>query len=185
MKYLIVGLGNIGVEYEKTRHNVGFMVADHLAEAAEANFKLSKLASIASFKHKGRNIYIAKPSTYMNLSGKAVNYWMQELKVPLSNTLVVTDDIALPLERIRIRTKGSSAGHNGLQNIEDTVGPKYTRLRIGIGNDFPKGRQVDYVLSPFTETEFKVLPKIIEQAAEAALSFCTIGVERTMNLFNN
>ena len=121
----------------------------------------------------------------MNLSGKAVNYWMQQLKIPLANTLIITDDIALPLERIRMRAKGSSAGHNGLKNIEETVGPNYPRLRVGIGNDFHKGQQVDYVLSRFTDQEFEILPKVIENAGKAALSFCTIGIERAMNFFNN
>ncbi len=185
MKFLIVGLGNIGAEYEATRHNIGFMVADFLADEANVSFEVSRLASTSNFKHKGKNIHLIKPSTYMNLSGKAVNYWMQQLKIPLSNTLIITDDIALPLERIRMRAKGSSAGHNGLKNIEETIGPNYPRLRIGIGNDFHKGQQVDYVLSRFTDQEFEVLPKVIENSAKAALSFCTIGIERTMNFFNN
>lgn len=185
MKFLIVGLGNIGAEYELTRHNIGFLVADHLADAGKAKFEVTRLGSIANIKHKGKNIHLLKPSTYMNLSGKAVNYWMQQLKIPLEHTLIITDDIALPLETIRLRAKGSSAGHNGLQNIEDTVGAKYPRLRIGIGNDFPKGRQVDYVLSRFTEEEFKILPDIIKKAGDAALSFCSIGIERTMNFFNS
>jgi len=185
MKFLIVGLGNIGAEYEATRHNVGFMVADYLADLKETTFEVSKLASTASIKHKGKNIHLVKPSTYMNLSGKAVNYWMQQLKIPLDKTLIITDDIALPLERIRMRAKGSSAGHNGLKNIEDTVGPNYPRLRIGIGNEYPKGGQVDFVLSRFTAEEFKVLSKVLENAGNAALSFCTLGIERTMNFFNN
>lgn len=185
MKYLIVGLGNIGAEYELTRHNIGFMVADYLAEKGKATFEISRLASTANIKHKGKNINIIKPSTYMNLSGKAVNYWMQQLKVPIENTLIITDDIALPLGIIRMRAKGSSAGHNGLKNIEETIGGNYCRLRVGIGNDFPKGQQVDFVLSRFSAQEFEVLPKVIKNAGEAALSFCTIGIERTMNFFNN
>lgn len=185
MKFLIVGLGNIGAEYDATRHNVGFMVVDHLAEEKKASFEVSRLASIANIRHKGKNIHLIKPSTYMNLSGKAVNYWMQQLKIPLEKTLIITDDIALPLEKIRMRGKGSSAGHNGLKNIEETVGPNYPRLRVGIGNDYPKGGQVDFVLNQFTEQEFEVLPKVIENAGKAALSFCTIGIGRTMNFFNN
>lgn len=185
MKFLIVGLGNIGAEYEATRHNIGFMIADQLADNAKISFEASRLASIADFRHKGKSIYVIKPATYMNLSGKAVNYWMQQLKIPLANTLIITDDIALPLEKIRMRAKGSSAGHNGLKNIEETVGPNYPRLRVGIGDDFAKGRQVDFVLSRFSEKEFELLPNIIETAANAALSFCTIGIERTMNFFNN
>jgi PTH1 family peptidyl-tRNA hydrolase len=185
MKFLIVGLGNIGVEYELTRHNIGFLVADYLADQANATFKTSRLASTASFKHKGKNIHLVKPSTFMNLSGKAVNYWMQHLKVPIENTLIITDDIALPLAKIRMRSKGSSAGHNGLKNIEETVGDNYPRLRVGIGNNFSKGGQVDYVLSRFNSEEMELLPKIIKNAGDAALSFCCIGIERTMNFFNN
>lgn len=185
MKFLIVGLGNIGAEYELTRHNIGFLVADYLCDKANTSFQVSRLASTASFKYKGKNIHLIKPSTYMNLSGKAVNYWMQQLKIPVENTLIMTDDIALPLKKIRMRSKGSSAGHNGLKNIEETIGNNYPRLRIGIGNDFPKGQQVDFVLSKFSAEEFEKLPKIIENAGEAALSFCTIGIERTMNFFNN
>jgi PTH1 family peptidyl-tRNA hydrolase len=185
MKFLIVGLGNIGAEYELTRHNIGFLVADYLADKAKATFQTSRLASAANFKHKGKSIHLIKPSTFMNLSGKAVNYWMQYLKVPIENTLIITDDIALPLEKIRMRPKGSSAGHNGLNNIEETIGSNYPRLRVGIGNDFSKGKQVDYVLSRFSETELELLPKIIKGAGSAALSFCSIGIERTMNFFNN
>lgn len=185
MKFLIVGLGNIGAEYELTRHNIGFLVADYLADKGKAKFEPSRLASIAIIKHKGKNIHLVKPSTYMNLSGKALNYWMQQLKIPLERTLIITDDIALPFERIRMRQKGSSAGHNGLKHIEVTIGNNYPRLRVGIGNDFAKGRQVDFVLSKFTDQEFEVLPKVIKTAGEAALSFCSIGIERTMNFFNN
>ncbi len=185
MKFLIVGLGNIGPEYELTRHNIGFLVADYLADEAKTTFQISKLASTANFKHKGKNIHLVKPSTFMNLSGKAVNYWMQHLKISIENTLIITDDIALPIEKIRMRSKGSSAGHNGLKNIEETIGSNYPRLRIGIGNDFSKGKQMDYVLSRFSETELELLPKIIKNAGKAALSFSTIGIERTMNFFNN
>jgi PTH1 family peptidyl-tRNA hydrolase len=185
MKFLLIGLGNIGAEYELTRHNIGFLVADYLADEAKVSFQPSKLASTASFKYKSKNIHLVKPSTYMNLSGKAVNYWMQLLKVPIDKTLIIADDIALPLGKIRMRAKGSSAGHNGLKNIEETIGNVYSRLRIGIGNDFMKGQQVDYVLSRFDEQELTSLPKIIKTAADASLSFCSIGIERTMNIFNN
>lgn len=185
MKFLLVGLGNIGAEYELTRHNIGFLIADYLADEANVSFKSDRLANTTQFRHKGKQIHLVKPSTYMNLSGKAVNYWMQLLKVPIGQTLIITDDIALPLGKIRMRAKGSSAGHNGLQNVEETIGSNYPRLRVGIGNDFPRGRQVDYVLSRFSEEEFTELPKIIKQAGEAALSFCTAGIERTMNFFNN
>ncbi len=186
MKFLIVGLGNIGPEYELTRHNIGFLVVDHLANEAKVSFQISKLASTAQFKHKGKSIHLIKPSTYMNLSGKAVNYWMQQLKVPVSNTLIITDDIALPFEKLRMRGKGSNAGHNGLGNIEETLGSnQYPRLRIGIGSDFSKGNQIDYVLGKFSDVEMQQLPRIIETAGKSALSFCTIGIERTMNFFNN
>lgn len=185
MKFLIVGLGNIGPEYELTRHNIGFLVADYLADEANTTFQTSKLASTANFKYKGKNIHLIKPSTYMNLSGKSVNYWMQQLKVSIDKTLILTDDIALPFEKIRMRSKGSSAGHNGLNNIEETIGISYPRLRIGIGSDFSKGKQVDYVLSKFNPGEMDVLPNIIKSAGNAALSFCTIGIERTMNFINN
>ncbi len=185
MKFLIVGLGNIGAEYELTRHNIGFMVADQMAKEVGVDFQSSRLANVASFKHKGRTVYLIKPTTYMNLSGKAVNYWMKELNIPIEHTLILTDDLALPLEKIRMRIKGSSAGHNGLKNIEETIGPNYPRLRIGIGDNFSKGKQVDYVLSKFTKQEFEALPTIIDIASKAALSFCAIGIERTMNLYNN
>jgi len=185
MKYLIVGLGNIGAEYELTRHNIGFLVADYIADKANVSFKSSRLASTANLKYKAKNIYLVKPTTFMNLSGKAVNYWMQQLKIPIEKTLIIADDIALPLEKIRMRAKGSSAGHNGLKNIEDTIGSNYCRLRVGIGDEFQKGKQVDFVLSRFNDQELKELPKVIKNAGEAALSFCTIGIERTMNFFNN
>lgn len=185
MKYLIVGLGNIGAEYECTRHNIGFMVNDAIAVTAQVSFSVGRLASIATFKHKGRQIHLIKPSTYMNLSGKAVNYWMNELKILKENLLVVTDDVALPLEKIRMRGRGSSAGHNGLKSIEEYLGQEYARLRIGIGNDYPKGKQADYVLSRFNAEESDILPGIIDNCAQAVLSFCTIGIERTMNTFNN
>lgn len=185
MKFLIVGLGNIGAEYELTRHNIGFMVADYLADKSKTLFNISKLGSTALIKQKGKQIYLLKPSTYMNLSGKAVNYWMQQLKIPIEKTLIITDDIALPLEKIRMRSKGSSAGHNGLKNIEETIGNNYPRLRIGIGNNYPRGKQVDFVLSKFSTEEMEKIPTIIENAGDAALSFCTLGIERTMNFFNN
>jgi len=185
MKYLIVGLGNIGPEYELTRHNIGFLILDQLAEAQKASFELSKLAFYSEFRHKGRTIYLIKPTTYMNLSGKAVNYWQQQLKIQPSNTLIITDDIALPFGSLRLRAKGSHAGHNGLKNIEATLGTnQYARLKVGIGDDFHKGQQVDYVLSRFTPNEFEDLPPVLDKAAEIALSFCTVGIERTMNMYN-
>lgn len=185
MKYLIVGLGNIGDEYENTRHNIGFMVADEIAKRFNASFDLEKQAFCTEVKHKGRTIIIAKPTTYMNLSGKAINFLMQKHKITASNLLVIVDEIALDFGVIRMRQKGSSAGHNGLGNIEHTLGSsQYPRLRFGIGNNFYKGKQVDYVLSDFSHEEMKELPFAIDKAADAALAFCTIGVQRAMNQFN-
>jgi PTH1 family peptidyl-tRNA hydrolase len=186
MKYLIAGLGNIGAEYELTRHNIGFLVADQLADKFNTTFSLGRFADKAEFKYKGRSIHIIKPTTYMNLSGKAISYWLQELKIPKENLLVIVDDLAIPFENIRIRGKGSAAGHNGLTNIEQlTGGQNYARLRVGIGSDFGKGQQVDYVLSNFSKQEFEKIPGIIEKSIDAILSFCTIGLERTMNQFND
>jgi PTH1 family peptidyl-tRNA hydrolase len=185
MKYLIAGLGNIGPEYELTRHNIGFLVADQLADMHGAVFKTERLADRAEFKFKGRSVHVIKPNTYMNLSGKAIAYWMNDLKIPKENILVVLDDIALPFGSLRMRTKGSSAGHNGLKNIELLLGgQEYNRLRFGIGSEFSKGQQADFVLSNFTQEEFDQLTALIKKANEMVLSFCTIGPERTMSLFN-
>lgn len=186
MKYLIVGLGNIGPEYEITRHNVGFLTLDRLAELQKTAFTTEKLAMIADFKYKGRQIYMIKPTTYMNLSGKAVNYWMQELKIQKENILVIVDDLALPFGNLRLRAKGSAAGHNGLKNIEQlTGGSDYARLKFGIGDNFHKGHQVDYVLSPFKKEEFNELPEKMDKAVDMILGFCTIGISRTMNQYND
>ncbi len=186
MKFLIVGLGNPGVEYELTRHNIGFLTLDRLAEQEEGNFKQGRLADVVDIKYKGRTIHLIKPNTYMNLSGKAVNYWLQELKIPVSNCLIVTDDIALPFAKLRMRGKGSNAGHNGLKNIEAVLGGnQYARLRFGVGNDFHKGQQVDYVLGNFPEEELNELSKHMDRAGEMILSFCTIGIERTMSQYND
>jgi len=186
MKYLIAGLGNIGPEYELTRHNIGFLVLDQLADKFNTTFSVGRLAEKAEFKHKGKAIHLIKPTTYMNLSGKAIAYWLQELKVPKENLLVIVDDLALPFGNLRLRTQGSAAGHNGLKNIELLLsGQEYSRLRFGIGSEFGKGQQVDYVLSNFTQDEFQKLPEVIEKANEMALSFCTIGAARTMSLFNS
>jgi PTH1 family peptidyl-tRNA hydrolase len=186
MKYLIVGLGNIGPEYELTRHNVGFLTLDLLADKFDVKFQIDKLAFQTSFKHKSRSIHLIKPTTYMNLSGKAVNYWMKELKIPKENVLVIVDDIALPFGNLRLRAKGSAAGHNGLKNIELlTGGNNYPRLKFGVGNDFHSGRQVDYVLSNFNKDEFAELPIKMDKAVEMILSFCSAGIQRTMNQFND
>ncbi len=186
MKYLIVGLGNIGPEYELTRHNVGFLTVDRLADKQGVDWKSDRLAFMSQFKHKGRQIYMVKPTTYMNLSGKAVNYWMKELNIPKENVLVIVDDVALPFGKLRMRGKGSSAGHNGLKNIEETLGGQdYPRLKFGIGDDFPKGRQVEYVLGRWTQAEIAELPTFMDKAIEMALGFCTIGINMTMTQFND
>jgi peptidyl-tRNA hydrolase, PTH1 family len=185
MKYLIAGLGNIGPEYELTRHNIGFLVLDRIADNHKINFTTQRLADRAELKFKGKQIHLIKPNTFMNLSGKAVAYWLQELKIPKENLLVIVDDLALPFGTLRMRTKGSAAGHNGLKNIEQLLGGQdYARLRFGIGSEFNKGQQVDYVLSNFTPKEFEELPPIMDKAEEMVKSFCTIGPERTMNFFN-
>lgn len=185
MKYLIVGLGNIGPRYELTRHNIGFLVLDKLAEDQKAAFEIDKLAYKSEFRYKGRSIHLIKPTTYMNLSGKSVNYWQQQLQLPTEQTLIITDDVSLPFGSLRLRAKGSNAGHNGLKHIEDTLGTnRYPRLRFGIGDDFHKGHQVDYVLSRFSAAEFEELPTHIDKAIKIILSFCTIGIERTMNEYN-
>ena len=186
MKYLIAGLGNIGPKYELTRHNIGFLILDQLADKFNADFVTSRLADKTEFKHKGRTLHLIKPNTYMNLSGKAVSYWLNELKVPTENLLVIMDDVALPFGKMRMRNKGSSAGHNGLKNIELMLNSQeYPRLRFGIGDDFHKGQQADYVLSNFTKEEFEALPALIQKAVDMILSFCTIGVEKTMSLYND
>lgn len=186
MKYLIVGLGNIGKEYEDTRHNIGFKVVDYLASQHQAEFEIDRLAFSTQFKYKSRNIYMIKPTTYMNLSGKAVQHWLTQLKIPRENLMVIVDELALPFGKLRMRGKGSSAGHNGLKNIETCLGGNnYPRLRFGIGNNFSKGKQVDFVLSPFDEDESAELNLYIEKAAEMILSFTSIGISHTMSKFNN
>jgi PTH1 family peptidyl-tRNA hydrolase len=186
MKYLIVGLGNPGAEYELTRHNIGFLTLDRFADNEKVTFSTQRLADKAEVKFKGRSLTLIKPNTFMNLSGRAVNYWMNDLKIPIENVFVVVDDIALPFGSLRLRGKGSSAGHNGLTNIEETLNTQnYTRLKFGIGNNFPKGGQVDYVLGQFTQDEFKALPDIMDKAIKMIQSFCTAGLERTMSSFND
>ena len=185
MKYLIAGLGNIGPEYELTRHNIGFLVMDQLADKFNSKLEHDRLAYVTDFKHKGRSINLIKPTTFMNLSGKAVNYWMKDLKVSKENTLIVTDDIALPFGKLRMRAKGSNAGHNGLKDIEQTLGGiDYARLRFGVGSDFSKGNQIDYVLGNFESPEMDTLTDRIDKACEMILSFCTVGIQRTMSLHN-
>jgi len=185
MKYLIVGLGNMGPEYEDTRHNVGFEVVDTLAGLFDVAFKNETLGDLAEFRHKGRTFVLLKPSTYVNRSGKAVRYWLQKKKIQKSNLLVILDDLNLPFGKQRLRAKGSDGGHNGLKDIDQmTGGNNYARLRIGIGNVFFKGQQVNYVLGKWSEDEKQKLPEILKQAAETAKSFGTIGLAHTMNRFN-
>lgn len=185
MNYLVCGLGNPGPEYELTRHNIGFLTLDRLAEAQHLKFETRRYADFCEMKLKGRKISLIKPNTFMNLSGKAVAFWMQVLKIPKENLLVIVDDLALPFGHIRLRPSGSSAGHNGLKNIELLLhGQDYPRLRTGIGSNFSRGGQVDYVLSNFTREELAELPRIMDKSIEAILSFCTTGIERTMNQFN-
>lgn len=186
MKYLIIGLGNIGKEYENTRHNIGFMALDYFAKSqTDCEFSLERHAYIAKTKHKGRIIILAKPTTYMNLSGKAVKYWMDKEDIPIENLLIIVDDIALPLGTIRLRMNGSDGGHNGLSHIIETLGHnKFNRLRFGIGDNFPKGRQIDYVLGKWDEGELATINQKLDTIGEIIKSFSTIGMDRTMNAYN-
>lgn len=185
MKYLIVGLGNIGAEYDNTRHNVGFDVVDYLAKAYEIEFKNDQLGDLAEFKFKGRTFIMLKPSTYMNRSGKAVRYWLQKKKINTENLLVILDDLNLPFGNLRLRGKGSDGGHNGLKDIDQMLGGnKYARLRFGIGDDFHKGQQINYVMGTWTEEEAAKLPDLLKESAEIIKSFGTIGLGHTMSKFN-
>ena len=186
MKYLIVGLGNIGPEYKNTRHNIGFMAVDEIAKKQGVTFKVDKLGSVADFKFKGRSITLLKPSTYMNLSGKAVRYWMQQLKITPENIFIITDDISLPYLKLRLRPKGSAGGHNGLKNIQEVLeSDEYPRLKIGVGSEFSKGKQVDYVLGDFSSDEMIDMALLLDKVNDFVESFCTIGIEKTMNFHNN
>lgn len=186
MKFLIVGLGNIGAEYHHTRHNIGFDVADALAAKHNVSFNSDRLADVATVKWKGRILIVIKPTTYMNLSGRAVKYWMDKEKITAENMMVILDELALPLEVIRIRPGGSDAGHNGLKSIQESIATnQYPRLRFGIGNDFPKGRQVDHVLGKWTAKEQPVVLQKIDKCVEIIESFATAGLPRTMNNYNN
>lgn len=185
MKFLIVGLGNPGSEYAGTRHNIGFAVLDHLAEAAGARFAPARYGERADLRHKGRTFVLIKPSTFMNLSGKAVRYWMDQEDLPADRILVITDDLAIPFGTIRIRAKGGAGGHNGLSSIIETIATEeFARLRFGIGNDFAKGRQSEFVLSPWSDEERRTLNERIELAAKAVLQFGLLGVSSAMNNFN-
>lgn len=185
MKYLIAGLGNIGPEYKDTRHNIGFQILDALAEASNISFKDKRYGFVAEYKFKARTFILLKPTTYMNLSGRAVNYWLQKEKIDLKNMLVLVDDLALPFGTLRVRAKGGAGGHNGLENINQILGRNdYARLRFGIGDDFHKGHQVNYVLGEWSKEERKELPFKINDSIEIIKSFGTNGVERTMNFHN-
>ena len=184
-KFLIVGLGNIGAKYENTRHNIGFKVLDFLAEKESITFETQKLGDVATFRFKGRTFILLKPSTYMNLSGKSILYWMTKEKIPLENLLVITDDLNLPFGSLRIKTKGSDGGHNGLKDTQDKLNTsKYNRFRFGISDAFSTGRQVDYVLGEWEDEENKKLPERLEKSAEVVKSFGTAGINNTMNTYN-
>ncbi|MDR1557139.1 MAG: aminoacyl-tRNA hydrolase [Tannerellaceae bacterium] len=186
MKYLIAGLGNFAPEYWETRHNIGFRIVDRLAADGAALFRPARYGDIAELRIKGKVLLLLKPTTYMNLSGLAVRYWLQKEKIPDENLLVVSDDIVLPFGTLRLKPRGSHGGHNGLRNIEETIGTReYARLRFGVGNAFPAGRQIDYVLGEFDAEELAVMPEKLHTAAEMVKSFCLAGVNITMNLFNN
>ena len=186
MKYLIAGLGNIGDEYHETRHNIGFMILDALAGASNISFSDKRYGFIASYKYRSRTLLLLKPSTYMNLSGKAVNYWLSKENIPIENLLVLVDDLALPLGKLRLKPRGSDGGHNGLSNIAQVMGTQnFSRLRFGIDSDYHPGNQVNYVLDRFSTDEKKVLPARIELCHDIIHSFATLGIDRTMNLYNN
>lgn len=184
-KFLIVGLGNIGAEYEDTRHNIGFKVLDFLAEQESFTFESAKLGAVGTFKHKGRSLICLKPSTYMNLSGKAVKYWLDKESIPLENLLVITDDINLPFGTLRLKGKGSDGGHNGLKDIQNVLQTTtYHRFRFGVGSDFGKGQQVDYVLGKWDDDQQKSMPERLEKSADLVRSFVFAGAKNTMNQFN-
>ncbi len=184
-KYLIVALGNIGAEYENTRHNIGFKIADEIAKSKDVSFDMKRLAFYTTYKFKGRSIHLIKPTTYMNLSGKSIKYWIKELNIPIENTLTLVDDLALPFGKIRLKPKGSDAGHNGLKSIAEHLNTtKYPRLKFGIGDDFRRGKQIDYVLGNWTKKEEEELGSYIFTAMKTIEDFIFIGLERAMN-FNN
>jgi peptidyl-tRNA hydrolase, PTH1 family len=184
-KYLIAGLGNIGDDYKNTRHNIGFKILDYLAEQESLTFETQKLGDIANYKLKGRTFMLLKPNTYMNLSGKAVLYWLTKENIPLENLLVITDDLNLPFGSIRVKTKGSDGGHNGLKDIQDKLNTvNYNRFRFGISDAFSKGKQIDYVLGEWTEEETKNLKERLDKSTELIKSFALAGINNTMNTFN-
>ena len=185
MKYLIVGLGNIGAEYAETRHNIGFKVLDALAAASNTSFSTVRYGDMATVRHRGRTVLLLKPSTYMNLSGKAVRSWMEQEKIKPENLLVISDDIAIPFGQLRMRQQGSAGGHNGLKNIAELLGTEaFARMRFGVGGDFPRGHQIDYVLGEWSEEERKAMPDRLKVFGDAILSFVAVGCPMTMNNFN-
>ena len=185
MNYLIVGLGNIGVEYANTRHNIGFMVLDAWAQASNIVFESGRYGSTTTVSFKGRKFTLLKPSTYMNLSGKAVRYWMNELKIQPEDLLVISDDLNIPFGTLRLRKNGSAGGHNGLTNISELLGTQdYARIRVGIGNEFGRGQQVGYVLGEFNEDEWKEIPEICKRVIDGVKAWATVGADRAMNVVN-
>lgn len=184
MKYLIAGLGNMGAEYDDTRHNIGFEIVDALAKEFRGTWEHETLGDITTIKFKGRTLILLKPSTYMNRSGKAVRYWMEKKKVQPENLLVLVDDLNLDFGILRLRGKGSDGGHNGLKDIQQHIGQGYARLRIGIGDNFSQGRQVDYVLGKWDKKQLEGLQDVILRSCEAVKSFVSIGIHRTMDQFN-
>lgn len=185
MKFLIAGLGNIGADYVETRHNIGFDVVDVFAAKHQAKFSSQRLADVAEVKYKGRILVLIKPTTYMNLSGNALRYWLQQEKIPIENSLTIVDDLAFPLDVMKVRASGSAAGHNGLRSIEESLGTQnYPRVRFGIGNNFARGKQVDFVLGRWKDNEIPMVNLKVKYCTEIIESFATIGLDRTMNIFN-
>lgn len=185
MKYLIIGLGNIGSEYADTRHNIGFMMVDAFAKAQSVSWEDRRYGFVTKTRVKNAEITLLKPSTYMNLSGQAVRYWAQQEKIPTENILVIVDDLSLPVGKIRLRGSGSAGGHNGLKNIESCLGTNaYARIKFGIGNDFPRGAQADFVLSKFSDEDQTIVNERMEYVGEMIKSFCLQGLDRTMNQYN-
>jgi PTH1 family peptidyl-tRNA hydrolase len=185
-KYLIAGLGNIGAEYAHTRHNIGFDVLDYFAAKHGAVFQSDRLADLSRIRFRGKTLICIKPTTYVNLSGKAVKYWLDKEHIPVENMLVIMDELAIPLEKLKLKMKGSDAGHNGLKSIQESIGTQeYARLRFGIGNDYPRGGQVDFVLGRWRETELPVVRQKIEKCSEVIENYVVAGPERTMNMVNN
>ena len=185
MNYLVVGLGNIGAEYANTRHNMGFMVLDAWAQASNISFETGRYGSTATISFKGRKFHLLKPSTYMNLSGKAVRYWMNELKIPVENIIIISDDLNIPFGTLRLRKNGSAGGHNGLTNITELIGTQeYARIRVGIGNDFGKGQQVGFVLGELSKEEKEEMDGISKRVIDGVKAWATIGVDRAMNTVN-